>query len=271
MSSFTNATSTSANGLENPPAEMVLDDLGHSEHVSPVTETTEPAVNAVEIDYSELDNLVFFARVPTDIANIASGLHEPLVDRPQESRPEETIPLLSDTLEDDSQVSGTESMSSRYASRESISRFIPDCDPNSKRARTCRVVMSRRKVMLATQTTLALVVFLANIACTAWALVSHPASGVIGSLSVGRCSRIRDVNIGIHLLLNVLSSLFLGAGNYCMQILVAPTGTEVQSAHESGTYFDIGIHSIHNLRRITWHRKLLWLGLGICSTLLHLV
>lgn len=59
------------------------------------------------------------------------------------------------------------------------------------------------------------------------------------------------MNIGIHLLLNVLSSLFLGAGNYCMQILVAPTGAEVQLAHKSGIYFDIGIHSIYNLRLIT--------------------
>lgn len=125
--------------------------------------------------------------------------------------------------------------------------------------------------MLATQTTLAFVVFLANIAWTVWATKSHPASGVIGSLSIGRCSRIRNVNIGIHLLLNIFSSLFLGAGNYCMQILVAPTGAEVLSAHDSGTYFDIGIHSIHNLRRINWNRKLLWLGLGICSTLLHLM
>lgn len=265
------ANSTRANGPKSPVAGAASDDIGHSEHTSPVTETAGLADNFIGVENYELENLWYFARVPTDIANIASGLREPQGNRPQESRPEETVRLLSDTLQDGSVVSGTELMSLRYASRKIISKFIPDCDPNNKRARTCRVVMSRRKVMLSIQTTLAFVVFLANIALTAWATKSHPTSSVIGSLSIGRCSRIRNVNIGIHLLLNVLSSLFLGAGNYCMQILVAPTGAEVRSAHESGTYFDIGIHSIHNIRHITWHRKLFWFGLGICSTLLHLM
>lgn len=253
MSASTDASSSSANGPENAAAEVVSDDLGQSERTPQVTETAGPAVIIIDVDDYELDDLEFFSPIPTDIANIAGGLREPRDNRPQENRPEETIRLLPGTLEDDSAVSGTESMPPRYVNRESISQFIPDCDPNNKRARTCRVMMSRRKAMLATQTTLAFVVFLANIAWTVWATKTHPASGVICSLSIGRCSRIRNVNIGIHLLLNVLSSLFLGAGNYCMQILVAPTGTELRSAHDSGKYFDIGIHSIHNLRHITWY------------------
>lgn len=114
-----------------------------------MTETAGPAVDTIDVDNYELNYLKLFARVPTNIANIASSLREPREDRSQERRPEETIRLLSDTLEDSSVVSGTESMPLRYASREIISEFIPDCDPNNKRARTCCVMISRRKVMLA--------------------------------------------------------------------------------------------------------------------------
>lgn len=251
MSSSKDATTPRAKVPENCAGEAASGNSGPNEHTLPPTETAGRAMVVFDTEDCEMDYLNVFDRVPTDIVNIASGLRETPESGLQKSRPDETIHLLSDTLQEDGAVSDTESIPLRYASRERISTLILECDPSNKRARTCRVIMSRRKIMLATQTSLAFLVFLANIVWTAWAAKSHPASGVIGGLLIGRSSQIKNVNIGVHLLLNISSSLFLGAGNYCMQILVAPTGGEVRSAHAFGKYFDIGIHSIHNLRYIT--------------------
>jgi hypothetical protein len=209
----------------------------------------------------ELEDLATgFARVPTNILDVASGLciHE-------------FARLLPDHSASDSGPHDSSSDFLRYANIERLSKFIPACDPHSKVARTCRVIMSRREVMLSMQTSLAFFVFLINVALAAWATKVHPTPAMIGSFFTGNCARIKNINIGLHFLLNVLSSLFLGAGNYCMQVVVAPTGEEVRSAHASGRYFDIGVHSIHNLRHVSWHRRVTWLGLGICSTLLHLM
>jgi hypothetical protein len=215
----------------------------------------------IDAESFELDEITRgFARVPTEILDVASGLCV-----------QESARLLSEASGSGRENHACNSDCQHYASIATLSKFIPDCDPDNKAARTCRVVMSRRHVMLAVQTSLAFLVFLLNVAWTTWARKSHPTSTMIGTLFMGDCSRIKSINLGLHLLLNAFSSLFLGAGNYCMQILVAPTGQEVRRAHDSGTYFDIGIHSIHNFWHVTRYRKMAWLGLGICSTLLHLM
>jgi hypothetical protein len=223
-----------------------------------LTGTIERAANDESF---ELDEFIRgFARVPTEILDVASGLCV-----------QESTRLLSGSSESRHEPHASNSDSQRYASIAALAKFIPACDPYDKAARTCRVRMSRRKVMLGVQTLLAFLVFLLNVAWTAWARKTHPTSIVIGTLLTGDCSRIKNFNLGLHLLLNAFSSLFLGAGNYCMQVLVAPTSQEVRKAHDSGTYFDIGVHSIHNFWHITRYRKIAWLGLGICSTLLHLM
>jgi hypothetical protein len=226
-----------------------------------VPESSEEVAGISDNPSYELEDLpTGFARVPTNILDIASGLciHE-------------SARLLPDHSASDLGPHDSSSDCPRYANVEHFSKFIPACNPHSKVARTCRVVMSRRKVMLSMQSSLALFVFLVNVALAAWATKVHPMTAMVGSLFTGNCARIKNINIGLHFLLNVFSSLFLGAANYCMQVAVAPTGGEVRSAHASGRYFDIGVHSIHNLWHVSWHRRVTWLGLGTCSTLLHLM
>ena len=227
----------------------------------PAQASAETNEGADTVESYELDDLTTgFARIPTDVLDVAGGLGL-----------QETSHLLLDSSAGDNETPVSNSGYPRYADVGLLSKFIPACDPYDKSARTCRVVMSRRRVMLSVQASLAFLVFLMNVAWTVWATKRHPTSAMIGNILTGNCTHIRNINIGLHLLLNGFSSLFLGAGNYCMQVVVAPTSSEVRAAHASGRYFDIGIHSMRNLQHITKYRRATWLGLGICSTLLHLM
>jgi hypothetical protein len=209
----------------------------------------------------EMDHLMeSFVRVPTDVANVASSL-----------RIDDLEPLIPKATGANDGSCSSSLHHSRYASKAGLSKFIPECDPDHHRARTCRVIRSRRIVMLALQATLAFLVFFVNLSITVWVTKKYPASDGVGTLLTGNCVRVKQMNTGLHLVLNLLSTLFLGAGNYCMQVLVAPSGEELRKSHSAGSYYDIGIHSIHNLRQIGRGRRLLWIGFGICSTLLHLM
>lgn len=74
-----------------------------------------------------------------------------------------------------------------------------------------------------------------------------------------------------HLVINILSTLLLGASNYSMQCLSSPTRSEVDKAHGQGIWLDIGVPSIRNLRRLSVSRIVLWWLLAISSLPLHLL
>lgn len=77
----------------------------------------------------------------------------------------------------------------------------------------------------------------------------------------------------LHGVVNVLSTLLLGASNYCMQILVAPTRQEVDHAHAHAqkSWLDIGIPSVRNFKGIDWKRCAGWIILALSSSTLHLM
>ena len=92
----------------------------------------------------------------------------------------------------------------------------------------------------------------------------------------GSCNTSRKVNIGLHVVINLLSTALLGGSNYCMQCLSAPTRAEIDKWHgkiKCGRvrWLDIGIQSARNLRRISKKRALLWWCLCISSFPLHLL
>jgi hypothetical protein len=96
-------------------------------------------------------------------------------------------------------------------------------------------------------------------------------SGNIRSVKQGECDEIKKLGIGLHLLINIVSTLLLGASNYCMQTISAPTRQDIDDAHSRGLFMDIGIPSIRNLRMIKTRRLIVWLCLGLSSIPLHLV
>lgn len=87
----------------------------------------------------------------------------------------------------------------------------------------------------------------------------------------GDCNTTKRINVGIHLVINILSTILLGASNYCMQCMSAPTRAEAEQAHARFRWVDIGIPSVRNLRMIRRLRVLLWILLAASSLPLHLL
>jgi hypothetical protein len=104
-----------------------------------------------------------------------------------------------------------------------------------------------------------------------WKNPNYEIQGATGTLLQGSCATVRRLNVWVHLLVNVLSTLLLCASNYCMQVLVAPTRTELDRAHSHRQWLHIGVPSLHNLMRIGRVRTLLWTLLLMSSLPLHLL
>jgi hypothetical protein len=73
-----------------------------------------------------------------------------------------------------------------------------------------------------------------------------------------------------HIVINVLSTLLLGASNYTMQVLSSPTRGEIDRAHSSNQWQDIGVLSLRNLGCIPRRRRFLCVILALSSIPIHL-
>jgi hypothetical protein len=112
-------------------------------------------------------------------------------------------------------------------------------------------------------------VLLVNIVCAIVLATSGSPSDGIATAYTGDCRVATRWSTGLHLLVNILGSLLLGASNYCMQRLVAPTRVEIDKAHANGKWLDIGIPSVRNLSAISRKRLTLWILLAASSIPLH--
>ena len=113
------------------------------------------------------------------------------------------------------------------------------------------------------------IVFLINFIST---LVIAQKNGILHGLVIlqsGDCKKTKHMSLWLHLLINLLGTLLLGASNYCMQCLSSPTRKEIDEAHRRNTWLDIGVPSLRNLRSLSWTRILLWGLLGFSSLPLH--
>lgn len=116
------------------------------------------------------------------------------------------------------------------------------------------------------------VVFAVNLFATIWAATRDQKNMLDQPvLQEGPCSDMRHMNTGLHLIINALSSILLAASNYGMQCISAPTRVDVDKAHFEGKWLDIGVPSVHNLRRLPTERVVLWGLLMFSSLPLHLV
>jgi len=120
--------------------------------------------------------------------------------------------------------------------------------------------------------TLALLVFAINTAATIYGgIESKKNDNGRKILYEGDCESVRKINLGLHLAINLLSTILLGASNYGMQCLSAPTRNEVDVAHSKRRWLDIGVLSIRNITSISRRRAWLWALLGLSSLPLHLL
>jgi hypothetical protein len=116
------------------------------------------------------------------------------------------------------------------------------------------------------------VVLVVNTAFLTWALFAKGSTNGTGIFYKASCDATKRANTGVHLLINILSSALLGASNYCMQCLSAPTRPEVENAHRRGSWLDVGIPSLRNVlsSSLETRKKLCWWILALSSFPLHL-
>jgi hypothetical protein len=113
----------------------------------------------------------------------------------------------------------------------------------------------------------AVVVFLINLVITIWGSTAREQ----GILMEGDCDRVEFWNNGLHVVINILSTILLSGSNYCMQCLSAPTREEVDKAHANKRWLDIGIPSLRNVKHLGKRRITLWILLALTSLPLHLL
>lgn len=87
----------------------------------------------------------------------------------------------------------------------------------------------------------------------------------------GSCSLSSHWATGLHLIINVLSTLLLAASNYVMQCLGAPSRSDVDQTHQQRKWLDIGTFSMRNFAVMDRRRKILWTLLLISSTPIHMM
>lgn len=111
-----------------------------------------------------------------------------------------------------------------------------------------------------------------NITLLSMAFSKHRRAGDgIGILNTGRSSEIAHLTTAYHVLINALSTGLLTSSNFCMQLLCAPTRHDIDKAHASGQWLEVGVLSFHNLHYISRRRSALWLVLAFTSVPLHLL
>ncbi len=157
----------------------------------------------------------------------------------------------------------------RFASVRLLSPWFPSVDPKNEQAKSFRTWRSRRDITLKTICLVAGIVFLVNLSATIIMRLKWGTGQDINTLSTGDCSKMSNINTGVHVIINVLSTALLGASNLCMQLLVAPTRSEVDKAHAKFIWLDIGVSSVRNMKYISGHRVKVCLFLAISSLPLH--
>ncbi|KAL2824888.1 hypothetical protein BDW59DRAFT_172616 [Aspergillus cavernicola] len=116
------------------------------------------------------------------------------------------------------------------------------------------------------------IIFLSfNVGFLLWAVARDRLKKTRGILYEGDCDQVRHQSTGLHLLINILSTTLLGASNYSMQCLCAPTREDIDNAHLRGNWLDIGVPSLRNLFHVSRIRSLMWICLALSSLPLHLV
>lgn len=158
----------------------------------------------------------------------------------------------------------------QFGTVELLAPWFPKVIEDDTRSITFRTKRKRRKVVLWTCFTLAVTVFTTNVVLTilAWTRLGTTTSGV-ATIVHADCTLVARYDTALHVLINVLSTLLLGASNLSLQLAVAPTREEVDTAHAKGIWLDIGVPSFRNLRHISRKNLFVWFCLVLSSVPIH--
>jgi hypothetical protein len=152
-----------------------------------------------------------------------------------------------------------------------LNKASNDCETPSQLLRKRRHRFKSWKVGVTSAAAMTTTVLLVNLVLTVWASVRFSLDDGIGTVYEGACSTVSAWSFWLHILINGLSSMLLGASNYTMQCVTAPTRRECDLAHARGDWLDVGVPSVRNLSRISWKRRIMWTLLAFSSMPIHLL
>lgn len=102
---------------------------------------------------------------------------------------------------------------------------------------------------------LSLVVLGLNIAFLVYAELNSEIQIGSSLIYTGSCSKVKNLKLWLHLVINVLSTTLEASSNFCIQILNSPRRDEVDKAHAEGRSFRIGIHDVANILQVRWWKR----------------
>ncbi|KAF7502331.1 hypothetical protein GJ744_006019 [Endocarpon pusillum] len=154
-----------------------------------------------------------------------------------------------------------------FGSVKFLSPWFPSINPELSTWRTKR---SRRKFVIWLCFATAFTTFSLNLSLSivTWTLGKMSNDRVV-TLYQGDCSISKRLDTGIHLVINILSTLLLSISNLCLQLLLSPTRAEVDQAHSEKRWLDIGVPSWRNFMNLPVWSKLVWASLATSSVPIH--
>jgi hypothetical protein len=155
-------------------------------------------------------------------------------------------------------------------------------DPANAQSHTPRYlmrIMTGWRGGVALNMILAFVALAVSVGCMVAIIVHTSSLPSQSSIREGSCDDIRAVNVGLRVAINVIGIVLVAGATYVFQVLTSPTRAEVDRAHRSSRYLDIGVPSFRNLIYISRWRALLAtlilpLAIGslvICNSLIFVV
>jgi hypothetical protein len=88
----------------------------------------------------------------------------------------------------------------------------------------------------------------------------------------GNCEgSVANLNVGLHLVLNAVSTAVFASSNFFMQVLNSPSREEIDAIHAKGSYLSIGVPSIRNAFRVGRFKMYSWIVLLLSSIPIHIL
>ncbi|KAI0156934.1 hypothetical protein GGR57DRAFT_74854 [Xylariaceae sp. FL1272] len=103
-------------------------------------------------------------------------------------------------------------------------------------------------------TILATLIFVVSL--VGFVLVITKTKSISGELAIysGACRAATQLNIGLHVVINVFGVVLLAGANYVFQVLASPTRDEMTAAHDNKRWLDIGVSSLRNFAHVSGFR-----------------
>jgi hypothetical protein len=154
-----------------------------------------------------------------------------------------------------------------FGSIKFLSPWFPSINPELS---TWRSTRSRRKFVIWLCFATAFTTFSLNlsISIVSWTRDKMSNDKVV-TLYQGDCDISKRLDTGIHLVINILSTLLLSSSNLCLQLLLSPTRAEVDQAHLEKRWLDIGVPSWRNFMNLPVWSKIVWASLATSSIPIH--